>query len=54
MSHAPEAATDPVCGMTVDTASAAASLQHDGNTYYFCSQHCADSFAADPDTHAPS
>ncbi len=40
---------DPVCGMTVDTDSAAASLQHGGRTHYFCSQHCRERFAADPE-----
>ncbi len=39
---------DPVCGMKVDPSSAAASAQHDGNTYYFCSEHCANSFRAEP------
>jgi hypothetical protein len=32
-------ATDPVCGMTVDRAKAT-TLQHDGRTLYFCSEHC--------------
>ncbi|MGC1209334.1 MAG: heavy metal translocating P-type ATPase, partial [Ornithinimicrobium sp.] len=40
--------TDPVCGMSVDPASAAASAKHDGHTYYFCSTHCAESFKTDP------
>ncbi len=39
---------DPVCGMTVDPASAAASVEHEGVTYYFCSQGCRDRFAAEP------
>lgn len=39
---------DPVCGMTVDPASAAGSVSHDGKTYHFCSRHCRDKFAADP------
>jgi xanthine dehydrogenase accessory factor len=41
-------AVDPVCGMTVDTADPAATVDHDGETYYFCCRGCADSFAADP------
>ena len=41
-------ATDPVCGMTVDPASAAGSATHAGVTYYFCSRHCVDKFKADP------
>ena len=30
---------DPICGMTVDPATAI-SFQRDGETYYFCCQHC--------------
>ncbi|HUR54412.1 MAG TPA: heavy metal translocating P-type ATPase, partial [Gemmataceae bacterium] len=44
----PEHATDPVCGMTVDPASAAGSVEHGGKTYHFCSRHCVDKFRADP------
>src|SRR5438093_869922 len=36
LSGAGGTATDPVCGMTVDPARAAASVTHDGHTYYFC------------------
>jgi uncharacterized membrane protein YraQ (UPF0718 family)/YHS domain-containing protein len=38
-------ATDPVCGMKVDRQSAV-TLAHEGRTHYFCSEHCADAFAA--------
>lgn len=48
MSHTSEKVTDPVCGMTVDPATAAASAQYEGRTYYFCSKTCAASFEADP------
>jgi Cu+-exporting ATPase len=41
-------ATDPVCGMTVDPATAAGSTVHDGRTYYFCSTHCLHKFEAAP------
>jgi Cu+-exporting ATPase len=41
-------AIDPVCGMTVDPASAPASVQHEGQSYYFCCPHCAQKFQADP------
>jgi Cu+-exporting ATPase len=41
-------AVDPVCGMTVEPATAAGSVEHDGKTYWFCSQHCLHSFQADP------
>jgi len=39
---------DPVCGMDVDSSSAAYRSDHDGHTYYFCSQHCQAKFEADP------
>jgi len=42
------AAIDPVCHMTVDPATAAGSVEHDGQTYYFCSTHCLHKFKADP------
>ncbi|GMU45676.1 MAG: copper-translocating P-type ATPase [Porticoccaceae bacterium] len=41
-------ATDPVCGMTVDEAHAAATAAHAGKTWYFCSTRCHDRFAAGP------
>jgi uncharacterized protein len=36
-------AKDPVCGMTVDMASAV-TAEHDGHTHYFCSEHCRHAF----------
>jgi len=36
-------ATDPVCGMKVDRAKAV-TLEDDGKTLYFCSEHCRDAF----------
>ena len=39
---------DPVCGMKVDPAKAVATREHDGQTFHFCSQHCAEAFDADP------
>jgi len=39
---------DPVCGMTVEPATAAGKVEHAGKTYYFCSQHCVHAFEADP------
>jgi hypothetical protein len=38
-------ARDPVCGMQVETAHAPATLEHDGERVYFCSDHCAGRFA---------
>ena len=46
-SHGAEA-LDPVCGMTVDLATAAARAGHDGQEYYFCSPGCSDRFTAAP------
>src|SRR5262249_2093286 len=39
---------DPVCGMTVDTATAAGKFDYEGETYYFCSPNCLRKFSADP------
>jgi P-type Cu+ transporter len=39
---------DPVCGMTVDPARAAAQAVHAGKTYYFCCAGCVDKFRAEP------
>jgi len=47
----PATAVDPVCGMTVDPAHAAAHLVHEGADVWFCCQGCADTFAADPGSH---
>lgn len=43
---------DPVCKMSVDPASAAASREHDGKTVSFCSKGCAAAFDADPTQYA--
>jgi Cu+-exporting ATPase len=40
---------DPVCGMTVDPANAAAEVEHAGTRYVFCGTGCAARFRADPD-----
>ena len=40
---------DPVCGMAVDSATAKQRRAHGGQTYYFCSQHCAEKFEAAPE-----
>ena len=42
------AATDPVCGMTVDPATAAHKTEYDGQTHYFCSAGCKAKFQAEP------
>jgi len=43
------AAKDPVCGMTVNPASAKASVEHEGVAYYFCCTGCAQKFKAAPE-----
>ncbi len=41
-------AIDPVCKMNVDENNAAATYEHDGQTYYFCNPSCKEKFEADP------
>ncbi len=40
---------DPVCGMDVNPEKAAATVEHNGPTYYFCSKSCAAKFSANPE-----
>ena len=44
----PAEATDPVCGMTVDVATARFASELEGTTYYFCCPACKKKFEADP------
>jgi uncharacterized membrane protein YraQ (UPF0718 family)/YHS domain-containing protein len=46
-------AIDPVCGMQVEIANAAATLELEGQTYYFCSDHCKHKFASASRTIVP-
>lgn len=48
MGIATTAVKDPVCGMTVDPATARHSFAHQGTTYYFCSEKCRSKFVVDP------
>ena len=41
-------ARDPVCGMSVDPATATASAEYEGRTYYFCCGGCREKFLAEP------
>jgi YHS domain-containing protein len=43
----PEVRIDPVCQMTVNDAQAI-TYQYNGQTYYFCSEHCKQLFSANP------
>ncbi|MFM9877643.1 MAG: heavy metal translocating P-type ATPase [Rhodoglobus sp.] len=40
--------TDPVCGMQIDPQTAAATRDHEGTAFHFCSEGCASKFDADP------
>src|ERR1700722_13657016 len=40
---------DPVCGMSVEPAKAAAAVDHGQKTYYFCCKSCAEKFRAAPE-----
>jgi len=41
--------TDPVCGMQIDTAKAAAIEVLQNQTYYFCSVECFEAFRQKPE-----
>ena len=43
-------AVDPVCGMSVDPATAKHTFEHDGQRYHFCSEGCRAKFAAAPES----
>ncbi|GAA4154195.1 hypothetical protein GCM10022286_01430 [Gryllotalpicola daejeonensis] len=50
MQHDPNGThRDPVCGMTVSPETAAASFEHEGETYYFCSRGCRTAFELKPE-----
>lgn len=49
-----DTAVDPVCGMTVRKAAAAATRSHEGATYYFCATGCAVAFERDPASYLAS
>lgn len=41
-------AKDPVCGMSVAKGPETRHVEHDGETYWFCSENCETKFKADP------
>src|SRR6267142_2431257 len=45
----PDTVLDPVCGMHVDPLKARATAEHQGQTYYFCSEGCARRFSTEPE-----
>ena len=50
----PQAVVDPVCGMQVAPAHAAARIEHQGTTSFFCSAGCARKFEAEPERYLGS
>jgi YHS domain-containing protein len=51
----PERVLDPVCGMTVDVATAVEAgltIEHDGRTFAFCRSGCLRAFREEPDVYA--
>jgi YHS domain-containing protein len=42
---------DPVCGMSVEEDSAAATYEYKGVTYYFCAVGCKKDFEEDPEAY---
>lgn len=49
--EAPATAIDPICGMTVEIATARHVAEHGGRSYYFCGAGCRARFVADPERH---
>ncbi len=47
----PETGLDPVCGMTVEVASASFKAAYQGQTVYFCSAHCQRLFEKTPEAY---
>lgn len=47
MSTSKTVTKDPICGMSVDESSAH-SVKRDGQTFYFCSDHCRQKFLSAP------
>ena len=45
-SRATVTAVDPICGMTVTVTASTLSLEHEGETVYFCAEGCRRAFAA--------
>ena len=47
MTEAKTVIKDPICGMTVDAATAI-QAERTGDTFYFCSEHCRQKFLSSP------
>ncbi len=44
-------AIDPVCKMTVESEKAAAQMEYEGTTYYFCCEGCHEKFEDHPENY---
>lgn len=44
--------TDPVCGMVIDSETAAGKSEYKGQTYYFCAPGCKKEFDKNPEQFA--
>ena len=44
---------DPVCGMKIDSATAAGRTEYNGQSYYFCGVKCKEKFDANPEQYIP-
>ncbi len=51
--HSSGAIVDPVCGMSTDDENQFKPYQHNGEIYYFCSDHCLVKFKQDPASYIP-
>jgi len=47
-----DTAVDPICGMDVEIKPTSLHYEHNGETYYFCSDHCLIKFKEDPDAYS--
>ena len=47
MNESKSVSKDPICGMTVDHATAL-HAEREGKTFYFCSDHCRQTFLSTP------
>ena len=52
MNPTAEEVKDPVCGMLIDPATAAAKRTFKGRDFFFCAQGCARAFDSDPEKYS--
>jgi P-type Cu+ transporter len=49
MDHQSSLVRDPVCGMEIDSKTAAATTTYQGKTFYFCRVECKEQFVRSPE-----